>query len=124
MIQSHASASSKPPVTAGPLTAAMIGFGVCPIECSRAVTVVRSAFASAYAAKSSPAQKADPAPVTTHAPSESSWARSASASANAATRPGLSALRWGERFIVTVRTPASFVAKSGSCAEVIRALRP
>src|SRR5262249_18853544 len=87
---SQASASSKPPVIATPLTAPMIGFGHAAIAAMTLAPPVLAPLASAGFAdsppislRSRPAQKAFPAPVKMTAPTESSRVTSANASTSA-----------------------------------------
>ena len=66
IMKSHARASSKPPVTAGPFTAAMIG---TPERAAAAVNDGRSrSFGTPRSRRSRPAQNAGSVPVTTMAP--------------------------------------------------------
>ena len=110
---SQASAVSKPPASAQPLTAPTIGFGIrCmprvkPFRPSSTISRMSSGPASRmiggmYSFRSAPAQKASsPAPVRMATSTESSSAKSAQAAIIALCTSGLTALRASGRLIVT-----------------------
>jgi hypothetical protein len=109
--RSHQSASSRPPATACPSTAAIVGLRVRrrvgPIGPSRVSVRRFRRDSSVSACRSAPAQKVPPAPVRTPATRSSS----ASSSSNAASRADAvgpsTALRTSGRSMVTTRTGPS-----------------
>ena len=111
--KSQASANSKPPVTAAPLTAPIIGCG----HCSMATTIGdwgpnpspldNNSGSSVSALRSTPAQNTRPAPVSTIALTDSDAASPPKVAIIASDNSRLSALLASGRFRVTRATPAS-----------------
>ncbi len=126
--KSHASATSKPPVMATPFTAPMSGVSIggtgprpavvspaAPVSPSAAPSVAASSF------RSSPAQKAGSAPVSTMAATESSASSSPMVCQSALRSSVLRALRACGRFRVTVATASlrsTRITGSGTGASV------
>ena len=118
MRRSHHNASSSPPATAWPSTAAITGLLNCnhvgPIgpEPFSSSAVLRP---SATSRRSAPAQKLPPTPVRTAAQSVSSASNFLKASASAAAVAESTALRTSGRLMVTVRTLPSRLEMTESC---------
>ena len=94
--KSHVSATSKPPVTAAPLTAPITGLAVSGngrISSSSLRTMWRTSESVVSAFRSTPAQNAGSAPVSTMASTSSRASHAAIVSGSAAVSAGLSALR-------------------------------
>ena len=105
-------ASSRPPVTVGPLMAPITGVswgGIIPERWAgprwRSFCTARSSVASDL--RSMPAQKAGSAPVSTMQPTSSRASRPVTASSSCACSSAEIALRASGRFKVTVATRSS-----------------
>src|SRR2546428_5268938 len=119
--RSHQSASSRPPATAYPSTAAMTGFpssmrdgpmGPSPSSLMRLSAVVHTAaprrsWPEATAFRSAPAQNVPPAPVRTATASASSASKRRNASTSAPAVGSSTALRTSGRLMVTTATSPS-----------------
>src|SRR5215217_4133948 len=105
--RSHQRASSRPPPTAGPSTAASTGLDsrsqVAPIGPSPS-PATRSGSPAAIALRSAPAQNAPPAPVSTATAAPGSRSKARNASARAAAAGASTALRRSGRSMVTTVT--------------------
>ena len=104
---SHHSASSRPPATAKPLTAAITGFDSCIRDGPIGPGPVRwTGFASGVpkALRSAPAQKVPLSPHSTATAAESSRSNSSNAAYSPAAAGPLTALRASGRFMITVVT--------------------
>ncbi len=105
--KSHVSATSKPPVTAAPLTAPMTGFVVSGngrMSSSSPATMCFTSESLPSDLRSTPAQNAGSAPVSTMASTSSRASHAAIASGSAAVNAGSSALRAAGRLRVTTAT--------------------
>ena len=125
MRRSQASASAMPAPAAGPLTMAIVGFGIScssreisirPRNSATACSTLTSAGRSAMFLTSPPAQKARPAPVRTTAPTPASPARRGNASDSASIIGRASALSRSGRLSVKVATPSTIF--SISCCSI------
>src|SRR5437667_8767947 len=119
--RSHQSASSRPPATAYPSTAARTGFpssmrvgpmGPSPSSLMRLSAVVHTAaprrsWPEATAFRSAPAQNVPPAPVSTATASPSSASKRRNASTSTAAVGSSTALRTSGRLMVTTATSPS-----------------
>src|SRR5438132_517551 len=118
--RSHQSASSRPPATAYPSTAAMTGFPssmrVGPMGPSPSslithswpeIVAPRRPWPAATAFRSAPAQNVPPAPVRTATASPSSASKRRNASTSAAAVGSSTALRTSGRLMVTTATSPS-----------------
>ena len=117
--RSHASASSHPPATAGPLTAATTGLGKPPlwnqVRASNEPTPPPESRASLKAFRSMPAQNAfSPVPVMTTTRTPSSSAAAFSELLRAPINCGLRALRASGLLSVRARTKPSRLCRSTS----------
>ena len=125
MIMSQARASSKPPVTAWPLTAAMMGPSKDAIASTTplwAPSVIRSASLCPSSLRSKPAQKARPAPVRTATRIAGSAWISRKASVIAARSALESAFIESGRFSVRLAI-ASFLSRRSTSEDIPRSLQ-
>src|SRR5215204_1957054 len=120
-IRSQASATSKPPATAKPSTAAMIGLRGGPWTMPakpRCSTNMLSPATNAF--RSMPEEKPLPAPVRMATWRSSSSSRRSSAAAIPLASAALTALRWSGRLSVMRRTPPSASVSTGSASAMRR----
>ena len=137
-IKSQHNARSQPSPTAGPLTAAIVGLvsrcSASTASCSRRCRChpLKASWPAAaprfccIAARSPPAQKAGPFPVSTTARTRSSLATAAIAATNSARRLSLTAFRTSGRFSVMIAIRPSIVLSivDNVCTLAISALSP
>ena len=126
--KSHVSATSKPPVTAAPLMAPITGLlvsGKGRISASASLaTTWRTSRSVLRLLRSTPAQKAGSAPVSTMASTSSRASQAAIASGSAAVSAGSSALRASGRLRVTTATPSLTSIRTTSSAIACLPSRP
>src|SRR3954447_5088184 len=123
-IRSQASAISKPPATAKPSIAAMIGLrgGPCTMPANPRCSANELSPAT-KAFRSMPAENPLPAPVRMPTCRSSSSSRRSSAAATPVAIAALTALRWSGRLSVISRTPPSASVSTASSAMRSRSLR-
>ncbi|CAM5728828.1 hypothetical protein SHIRM173S_01426 [Streptomyces hirsutus] len=117
MTRSQCSTISRPPVTAGPFTAAMTGLaGRCQGALSPAEGPAERMLSpvSPSSRRSSPAQKACPAPVSTTARTRASSVSRAMVALSSRISREVSALRRSGRLSVTVATAPSCSTRTQS----------
>ena len=108
-MMSQASASSKPPVTAKPLTAAMTGASIRSTTEMKVAPPVSRIPSAPSSLRSSPAEKARPAPVMMTTAIEGSALSACIARQNVPRISRLSALSFSGRLSVTVAIPVSLL---------------